>query len=143
MITNYNLIYEALDMRRLLLGAGGVGGALYGAHMLGDMGGITGAGINFTNQMQQLDPNFSRDSFINNEYKPQINPNDPNSAYNIMKNTLTKQNGDISSFNRAQSAGKVVGAAAGLGLGGAIGYGLTRAVVGPKPQVNNQQTQIK
>ena len=86
---------------------------------------------------------YSRDSFINNEYKPQINPNDPNSAYNIMKNALTKQNGDINSFNRAQSAGKVVGAAAGLGLGGAIGYGLTRAVVGPKQQVNNQQTQIK
>ena len=60
MITNYNLIYETLDMRRLLLGAGGVGGA-----------------------------------------------------------------------------------AAGLGLGGAIGYGLTRAVVGPKQQANNQQAQIK
>lgn len=28
MITNYNLIYETLDMRRLLLGVGGVGGAI-------------------------------------------------------------------------------------------------------------------
>ena len=133
MITNFELIYEAIDPRRALLGLGALGGGLYGAHILSNIGdNISG----MHNVLAQASPK-EREQFFNDV---QQNPALVGKA--LLSGRVTdgldsqqeemKYNQTIQLAN-ARAAGSAIGGLTGLGLGGLAGAGLTRLVVGKDP----------
>lgn len=141
MITNFELIYEAIDPRRALLGLGALGGGLYGAYTLGNIGNNIGAFDNFLSQADRIDNANNRDRIYN------IMKDEPMVAaklfttdryadeldQNIEK--LSRRHPEFSKteYEIAKTTGSAMGGLAGLGLGGLAGAGLTRLVMGKDP----------
>lgn len=133
MITNFELIYEAIDPRRALLGLGALGGSLYGAHMLSDVGDSI-AGLH--NVAAQASP-IARERLFND-----LQQNPPLTGKTIlsgeMVNRLDSHQKELDykhaiELANARSTGSTIGGLAGLGLGGLAGAGLTRLVIGKDP----------
>ena len=132
MITNFELI-EAIDPRRAALGLGALGGSLYGAHILSDIGdGIAG----LHNVAAQGSPK-GREQLFND-----IQQNLPLTGKTIlsgeMVDRLDSKQKEMSykhalELANARSAGSTIGGLTGLGLGGLAGAGLTRLVIGKDP----------
>lgn len=141
MITNFELIYEAIDPRRALLGLGALGGGLYGAYTLGNIGNNIGAFDNALSQADRIDNANNRDRtynimkdnpmlagkfFATDKYADELDQN-------IEK--LSRRHPEFSKteYENAKVTGSAIGGLAGLGLGGLAGAGLTRLVVGKDP----------
>ena len=142
MITNFELIYEAIDPRRALLGLGALGGGLYGAYTLGNIGNNIGGLDNFLNQADRIDNANNRD-LVYNQLKD--NPMLAGKLFATDK-YADELNQDIEKLSReysikglfsenenAKATGSAIGGLAGLGLGGLAGAGLTRLVIGKDP----------
>lgn len=133
MITNFELIYEAIDPRRALLGLGALGGGLYGAHILSNIGDNIGGMYNVLAQASPKD----REQFFNDV---QQNPALAGKALlsGRVADGLDSQQEEMK-YNKAielanaRSTGSAIGGLAGLGLGGLAGAGLTRLVIGKDP----------
>lgn len=133
MITNFELIYEAIDPRRALLGLGALGGGLYGAYTLGNIG-DTVAGIH--NLTAQATPKEREEIFNSIQQYPtawgeKILSGEMADRLNLKSNQLDPQQG--SQLVDARAKGSAIGSLAGLGLGGLAGAGLTRLVIGKDP----------
>lgn len=141
MITNFELIYEAIDPRRALLGLGALGGGLYGAYTLGNIGNNIGGLDNFLSQSDRIDNTNNRD-LVYNQLKD--NPMLAGKLFatdryadeldqNIEK--LSRRHPEFSrrEYENAKATGSAIGGLTGLGLGGLAGAGLTRLVVGKDP----------
>lgn len=151
MITNFDLLHEAIDPRRALLGLGALGGGLYGAYNLGNLGDTLGG---FDSIMRMWDnyvpgirddvysaavknPLKAIDSFTSDETKQQID----NLQKNLEDGRSTESNKDmryqmnmaLDDLKRSRLAGSVIGGLTGLGFGGLAGAGLTRLVIGKDP----------
>lgn len=151
MITNFELIYEAIDPRRALLGLGALGGGLYGAYNLGNLGDTVGGVDSFLrmsdnyapgtrNEMYSMavkNPLKAIDMYTSDEMKQQID----NAQKDLEHNRSTESNKDmryqintaLDDLKRSRLAGSAIGGLAGLGLGGLAGAGLTRLVIGKDP----------
>ena len=151
MITNFELIYEAIDPRRALLGLGALGGGLYGAYTLGNVGDTLGGcdsvlrwsdnyvpGIrDDTYSMAVKNPLKAIDALTSDETKQQID----NLQKNLEDERSTESNKDVryqinmalDDLKKSRLAGSAIGGLAGLGLGGLAGAGLTRLVIGKDP----------
>ena len=148
MITNFELIYEAIDPRRALLGLGALGGGLYGAHLLGNAGENIGMISNTLTQQNNLD---TSDRDYRMEFLNKLKENPLTSLKNVVrdqpeiKEDLIKQikvynsrapedkQFSLQDLSNASNTGATIGGLTGLGLGGLAGAGLTRLVVGKDP----------
>ena len=133
MITNFELIYEAIDPRRALLGLGALGGGLYGAYALGNIG-DTIAGVH--NLTTQATPKEREEIFNTFQQYPaalgeKILSGEMADRLNLKSKQLDLQ--QWSQLADARAKGSAIGGLAGLGLGGLAGAGLTRLVIGKDP----------
>ena len=151
MITNFELIYEAIDPRRAALGLGALGGGILGAYNLGNLGDTLGGYDSMVRMSDNLIPGFRNelysaavknplkaiDMFTSNETKQQID----NTQKQLEDVLSTESNKDarymgttiLNDLKRSRLAGSAIGGLTGLGLGGLAGAGLTRLVIGKDP----------
>lgn len=141
MITNFELIYEAIDPRRALLGLGALGGGLYGAYTLGNIGNNIGAFDNFLSQADRID-NLNNRDFVYNQMKDTPMLAGKLFATDKYADELDQNIEKLASrhpefyrgeYENAKATGSAIGGLAGLGLGGLAGAGLTRLVIGKDP----------
>lgn len=148
MITNFEIIQEAIDLRRTILGLGALGGGLYGAHLLGNAGENIGIVNNNLTQLNKLDPS-DRDYRV--ECYNQIKEEPLTALQNIIKDKSHVTDGlvkrmelynvrapedkqySLKDLSNARASGAALGGLTGLGLGGLAGAGLTRLVIGKDP----------